>query len=431
MKAKFLVLLILLLSLTAVIAVGASGDIAGQYYHTDIVTTLNGVEIDSINIGGETLISAEDMRYYGFDVTWYAQERELRIKSKQHATNGTPPKVTRTTSKPGTVRGNYYETDIVTYLDGKEITSYNVGGRTYVHAEEMRRFGFDAIWDGIERKLTVTSPYFGDYVYSIPMIQGKPQNAEGNGCFAIEYTNDAIAFRGDAEYFTSTLSSNGTSYTVLLQFYQNDGLFFSSKLLTTLRNYCKYSVNAASEIKLTINGVTSNDITVSEGGGNGHCDFYITSKDIPKFSSTKIKEISFSVGNVEGFDKQSYSAPALPGDKAKEAFVSIKANPLDWLDSHYEVDEYIILNVCESKSLGVITNRMYVVNTSTGSISGDILDQIRNIDGFDQEVLRIYAMKVGAIKNNLFFSCSSSTMNGDFYVELDSATVRQISVKNK
>jgi len=37
------------------------GDIAGQYYSTDIRTYLNGVEIDAINIGGQTLISGEDM----------------------------------------------------------------------------------------------------------------------------------------------------------------------------------------------------------------------------------------------------------------------------------------------------------------------------------------------------------------------------------
>ena len=41
-----------------------SGDIAGEYYSTDIHTILNGIEIDSINIGGRTLISAENMSYY-------------------------------------------------------------------------------------------------------------------------------------------------------------------------------------------------------------------------------------------------------------------------------------------------------------------------------------------------------------------------------
>ena len=42
-------------------AYAASGDIAGVYYSTDIHTYVNGYEIDSINIGGQTLIKAEDM----------------------------------------------------------------------------------------------------------------------------------------------------------------------------------------------------------------------------------------------------------------------------------------------------------------------------------------------------------------------------------
>ena len=45
-----------------------SGDIAGKYYSTDIKTYLTGAQIDAINIGGQTLISAEDMQYHSFFV---------------------------------------------------------------------------------------------------------------------------------------------------------------------------------------------------------------------------------------------------------------------------------------------------------------------------------------------------------------------------
>ena len=65
MKTRITVLLmtaLLLISFVLPISAARPGDIAGKYYSTDIVTTLNGAQIDAINIGGQTLISAEDMR---------------------------------------------------------------------------------------------------------------------------------------------------------------------------------------------------------------------------------------------------------------------------------------------------------------------------------------------------------------------------------
>ena len=53
---------------------------------------------------------------------------------------------------------NYYTTDIVTYLNGKEITSYNIGGRTVILAEEMKNFGYSVIWDELKRELLIDKP---------------------------------------------------------------------------------------------------------------------------------------------------------------------------------------------------------------------------------------------------------------------------------
>ena len=59
---KKICLIILSLIILSTTASAAPGDVAGVYYSTDINTILNGAEIMSINIGGQTLISAEDSK---------------------------------------------------------------------------------------------------------------------------------------------------------------------------------------------------------------------------------------------------------------------------------------------------------------------------------------------------------------------------------
>ncbi|MBQ4145784.1 MAG: hypothetical protein IJD36_04060, partial [Clostridia bacterium] len=76
-KVLSILLSIVMLLPTTVICSAKSGDVAGTYYSTDIHTILNGHEIESINIGGQTLISAEDMHFYGFNVNWYQEYRQL------------------------------------------------------------------------------------------------------------------------------------------------------------------------------------------------------------------------------------------------------------------------------------------------------------------------------------------------------------------
>ncbi len=428
MKKLYLsLLMILVLSITVA---AKSGDIAGKYYSTDIVTTLNGAEIDAINIGGETLISAEDMKYYGFSVYWDAKSRELRITSKNHADNGIPPFVNKSSLPSGSVLGNYFETDIKTYLDNVIITAYNIGGRTYIHAEETRKHGFDAIWNGNNRTLAITSPKFAGYEYSFIMTQGKPQSTEGSGEFKLVYKNDEITGYGDAEYFSSSFNSYATSYSVFLQFYQNEGLFYSGELLGILRNHAMNETNAAEDIHFSVNGKTAKELVVSEYKGNGHNSYYITCEEMLKLKEDEIESIVISVG--DNIPETSFLIPSveLYGSRAKQLFKSVKKNSLDRLESFYELDDYTVLNVCESESLGKIINRMYIVDKE-GNFSKDILEQVREIDGFGEESLRIYSFKIGDVKTNLFFSCASGKKNGDFYVELNTGKVHLLAQKDK
>ena len=114
MKKALSILLTIITFLTTGLNCSAkAGDVAGTYYSTDINTILNGYEIDSINIGGQTLVSAEDMHFYGFNVNWYQEYRELHISNAFRAMNGEPPTIKKSNYPSGMPLGNYYETDII------------------------------------------------------------------------------------------------------------------------------------------------------------------------------------------------------------------------------------------------------------------------------------------------------------------------------
>lgn len=72
---------------------------------------------------------------------------------------------------PGDPIGWVLHSDIVTYIDGHPIRSYNIGGYTYVVAEDLMQYGFHVEWDAVGRRLIVhtdrtASPdgYTADYV---------------------------------------------------------------------------------------------------------------------------------------------------------------------------------------------------------------------------------------------------------------------------
>lgn len=164
MKKLLSVILISIIAFSVMVPYSfALGEVAGNVYGTDIVTYIYDCPVTSYNIGGKTCIDAEILNwYYGFDVYWYANERKLTIDDKGgRFTSGQAASgelVDKVSSAVGEIVANYYTTDIVTYLNGKEITSYNIGGRTVILAEEMKDFGYSVIWDEVKRELLIDKP---------------------------------------------------------------------------------------------------------------------------------------------------------------------------------------------------------------------------------------------------------------------------------
>jgi len=290
-------------------ALAAAGDIAGEYYSTDIVTTLNGVEISSINIGGQTLISAEDMKDYGFEVNWRSDVKRLEVVNSHSQISGTPPTVERSDLPAGSVLGHYYKTDIVTTLDGEEITAYNLGGRTYLLAEQMSEFGYKVDWNAEAKTLSVLSPELAGYRYFIPLTRsGERMTEEGSGAFAVLFEDGKRTGSGDTKYFNSGLSFNGKEYVISMSLYQNEGLLQSRYLVEKLHALASSGYDVAVEVDpaekysevnksvtIMINGQRAEKVAVSMSSGNGHNDFTFTFRDIAPYALEDIQSIYFAV----------------------------------------------------------------------------------------------------------------------------------------
>ena len=115
------------------VAFAKVGDVIGYAIYTDIVAYINNYPIMSYNVNDYTVVVAEDLRKYGFDVEWNEKTRSLHI-SKGDATTITPyGTIYSYASKKGQKSMPYLETDIKTYINGTEIDSYNINVSTVVN----------------------------------------------------------------------------------------------------------------------------------------------------------------------------------------------------------------------------------------------------------------------------------------------------------
>lgn len=444
-KMLSILLSIVMLLPTTVICSAKPGDVAGTYYSTDIHTILNGHEIDSINIGGQTLISAEDMHFYGFNVNWYQEYRQLHISNAFRAMNGEPPTIKKSNYPSGMPLGNYYETDIITYLEGKPITAYNIGGRTYIHAEQMSDWGHIVTWNGEDRILDILSADRAGYAYSIPLSQGEPADEEGVGSFSINYTKDGIFGTEDANHFSSSLHYSGAVYSITTAFYQNEALFYSTELMSKFNSFVSSGISEEQNVdpsekyeiinesvKISINGYTAQNISVSYSIGNGHRDFRFEFDGIPKFRKDEINEILFSVdGNVDA-DKYEIKFNVDEREVAFEQIVEkLKKNYDDYVHTRYYFDDYAVISFFEIPRFGKVIKHLYIARLSDRTVLYDVLEEVRKRDGYNYDDLVAFDVKVGAVKNNIFFACNSPEKNGNFYVEIDSGNVHFLSEYNK
>ena len=136
----------------------ASGDVIGCIYSTDIRAYINGIEVQSYNIGGRTAVVIENIlneNAYHFDNS----SRNLEILN--FSTCYIIEDKTTSNTEQGRIMENLYVTDIKTSIYDVIVPSYNIGGKTAVAIEDLgddRKFsaiGGKYIWDEENRTISL------------------------------------------------------------------------------------------------------------------------------------------------------------------------------------------------------------------------------------------------------------------------------------
>lgn len=78
------------------------------------------------------------------------------------------------------VAGKIYSTDILAYVDGMPVPSYNIGGKTVVSAEGLRDYGFAVTWNADDRNLTVSTRRLPDTAPVSSVKRGSVGRVVGN-----------------------------------------------------------------------------------------------------------------------------------------------------------------------------------------------------------------------------------------------------------
>ncbi len=132
------------------------GSVVGEVLKTDIVARINDYEIASYNVEGYTYIVAENLRYYGFDVRYTDETRQLFVDRNELKTS-----VTNDYTKPyvspfeiGKKDADILYTDIICIVEGEEVESYNIGGLTLIKFDCLEKYGAVS-YDNLLREISV------------------------------------------------------------------------------------------------------------------------------------------------------------------------------------------------------------------------------------------------------------------------------------
>ena len=210
MKKFVAITLALIICLSAVSSLAyVNGDVIGYACYTDIVAKINGYELESYNVDGYTYIIATDLRNYGFDVIWDESARTVTInRSTKYVTAA--PDFNHAFVPQSMVGQKSYDllyTDITTFVNGFEVPSYNINGRTIIRFDTLSEFG-SSIWHPEQKTVSI---YVGN-------LAGKISDA-GKLAAKKTFIAKAKSIKINQEYLGGSATMNSGIYSATRNIY--------------------------------------------------------------------------------------------------------------------------------------------------------------------------------------------------------------------
>jgi len=113
------------------------GEKIADAVYSDLAVYINHYPIPSYNVNDYSVIIAEDLVNYCCDVAWNEESRTLNITKSSDKNEFTPPAVYKPSVPTGTFFRDVLFTDITTFVNGKEVTSFNINGQTMIVIDEF------------------------------------------------------------------------------------------------------------------------------------------------------------------------------------------------------------------------------------------------------------------------------------------------------
>ncbi len=146
----------------------SSGTLVGDVYSTDIVAYIDGMPVDSYNIGGRTAVALEDLKGYGFSVYFRDPSFwDVRLLSDFTCVPSWSGPVR---GRPGAIVGTVRSTAMKVFINDLEIPAYDIDGKTVVVMEDLgtanplnlplrshaySKYGFSCVWDQSKRSISL------------------------------------------------------------------------------------------------------------------------------------------------------------------------------------------------------------------------------------------------------------------------------------
>lgn len=200
------VTVIMLMSCTCMVAQAKVGDVIGSALHTDIVVYINNYAVPSYAVNGTSVIVAEDLKNFGFDVIWDGGIRTLVLRRNQNP-QPTPMFVSKGYTT-GTKYTNILATDISVLANGERLTSYAMNGYTMIPVEELAMYG-EVIWDPDQRALKL---WLNGLDYSEDMQLVSKRNYSGTSVPDFGWVTESICFIWEDEWDGTQMRAYASDY---------------------------------------------------------------------------------------------------------------------------------------------------------------------------------------------------------------------------